>query len=96
MEIRLTTLARGARIFQKYLGTFKIINEKESKGKACGSQPCIAICNRRALTAVSLVSVDVGLIASEKPVKLRNLLWVPAIYVYWLIQMCIAGWAFLN
>ena len=49
-----------------------------------------------ALTAVSLVSVGVGLIASEKPVKLRNLLWVPAIYVYWLIQMCIAGWAFLK
>ena len=49
-----------------------------------------------ALTAVSLVSVGVGLIASEKPVKLRNLLWVPAIYGYWLIQMCIAGWAFLK
>jgi len=49
-----------------------------------------------ALTAVSLVSVGVGLIASEKPVKLRNLLWIPAIYVYWLIQMCIAGWAFLK
>jgi cellulose synthase/poly-beta-1,6-N-acetylglucosamine synthase-like glycosyltransferase len=49
-----------------------------------------------ALTAVSLASVGVGLIASEKPVKLRNLLWVPAIYGYWLIQMCIAGWAFLK
>jgi len=49
-----------------------------------------------ALTAVSLVSVGVGLIASEKPVKLRNLLWVPAIYACWLIQMCIAGWAFLK
>ncbi len=49
-----------------------------------------------ALTAVSLLSVGVGLTASEKPVKLRNLLWVPAIYVYWLIQMCIAGWAFLK
>jgi cellulose synthase/poly-beta-1,6-N-acetylglucosamine synthase-like glycosyltransferase len=49
-----------------------------------------------ALTAVSLVSVGFGLIASERPVKLRNLLWVPAIYGYWLIQMCIAGWAFLK
>jgi len=49
-----------------------------------------------ALTAVSLVSVGVGLVASEKPVKLRNLLWVPAVYVYWFIQMCIAGWAFLK
>jgi hypothetical protein len=49
-----------------------------------------------ALTAVSLFSVGVGLTVSEKPVKLRNLLWIPAIYVYWLIQMCIAGWAFLK
>ncbi|MGA3058976.1 MAG: glycosyltransferase family 2 protein [Candidatus Bathyarchaeia archaeon] len=49
-----------------------------------------------ALTAVSLVSVGFGLIASERPVKLRNLLWVPAIYGYWLIQMSIAGLAFLK
>ena len=49
-----------------------------------------------ALTAVSLVSLGIGLTASERPVKLRNLLWGPAIYVYWLIQMCIAGWAFLK
>jgi cellulose synthase/poly-beta-1,6-N-acetylglucosamine synthase-like glycosyltransferase len=48
------------------------------------------------LTAISLLSVGVGLTASEKPVKLRNLLWVPAIYAYWLIQLCIAGWAFLK
>ena len=49
-----------------------------------------------ALTAVSMLSAGVALTASEKPMKLRNLLWVPAIYVYWLIQMCIAGWAFLK
>ena len=49
-----------------------------------------------ALTAVSLISVGIGLIAVEKPVKLRNLIWVPAVYVYWFIQMCIAGWAFLK
>jgi cellulose synthase/poly-beta-1,6-N-acetylglucosamine synthase-like glycosyltransferase len=49
-----------------------------------------------ALTAVSLVSVGVGLMATERPLKLRNLLWIPAIYVYWLIQMCIAGWAFVK
>ena len=48
------------------------------------------------LTAVSLLSVGVALTASEKPVKLRNLLWVPAIYAYWFIQLCIAGWAFLK
>jgi cellulose synthase/poly-beta-1,6-N-acetylglucosamine synthase-like glycosyltransferase len=49
-----------------------------------------------ALTAVSLVSIAIGLIASEKPIKPKNILWIPSIYLYWLMQMCIAGWAFLK
>jgi hypothetical protein len=49
-----------------------------------------------ALTAVSLVSVGIALTASEKPIKLRNILWIPSIYIYWIIQMFIAGWAFLK
>ncbi len=49
-----------------------------------------------ALTAVSLFSIGIGLTASEKPIKIRNLLWIPLIYIYWLLQMCIAGWAFLK
>jgi cellulose synthase/poly-beta-1,6-N-acetylglucosamine synthase-like glycosyltransferase len=49
-----------------------------------------------ALTAVSLVSIGIALTASEKPIKLQNLLWIPSIYVYWLVQMFIAGWAFLK
>jgi len=49
-----------------------------------------------ALTAVSLISVGVGLAVSERPIRPRNLLWIPAIYVYWFIQQCIAGWAFLK
>jgi cellulose synthase/poly-beta-1,6-N-acetylglucosamine synthase-like glycosyltransferase len=49
-----------------------------------------------ALTAVSLVSVGIALTASEKPIKIRNILWIPSIYVYWIIQMFIAGWAFLK
>jgi cellulose synthase/poly-beta-1,6-N-acetylglucosamine synthase-like glycosyltransferase len=49
-----------------------------------------------ALTAVSLVSIGIGLVASEKPIKPQNILWVPFIYVYWLMQMFIAGWAFLK
>jgi len=48
------------------------------------------------LTAVSLISIGIALTASEKPIKLKNLLWIPSIYVYWLVQMVIAGWAFLN
>ena len=49
-----------------------------------------------ALTAVSLVSLGIALTASEKPIKKRNILWIPSIYVYWLFQMFIAGWAFLK
>jgi cellulose synthase/poly-beta-1,6-N-acetylglucosamine synthase-like glycosyltransferase len=49
-----------------------------------------------ALTAVSLVSIGVALAASEKPIKPQNILWIPFIYVYWLLQMFIAGWAFLK
>ena len=49
-----------------------------------------------ALTAFSLVSIGIALTASEKPIKLRNIIWIPSIYVYWLIQMFIAGWAFLK
>ncbi len=49
-----------------------------------------------ALTAVSLFSIGVGLTTAEKPIKLRNILWIPSIYVYWLLQMSIAGWAFLR
>jgi cellulose synthase/poly-beta-1,6-N-acetylglucosamine synthase-like glycosyltransferase len=49
-----------------------------------------------ALTAVSLVSIGVALIASEKPIKLGNIVWIPTIYLYWLMQMFIASWAFLN
>lgn len=48
------------------------------------------------LTAVSLASVGIALAASERPIKVRNLLWVPSVYGYWLIQNCIAGWAFLK
>ncbi len=49
-----------------------------------------------ALTAVSIFSIGIALAASEKPIRLRNILWIPFIYVYWLIQMFIAGWAFLK
>ena len=49
-----------------------------------------------ALTAASLVSIGIALTASERPIRLRNLLWIPSIYIYWLVQMFIAGWAFLK
>ena len=49
-----------------------------------------------ALTAVSMVSIGFALTMAEKPIKLRNLLWIPAVYAYWLIQMCIASLAFYK
>jgi hypothetical protein len=49
-----------------------------------------------ALTAVSLFSIGIALTASEKPVKPKNILWIPSIYLYWMMQMFIAGWAFLK
>jgi cellulose synthase/poly-beta-1,6-N-acetylglucosamine synthase-like glycosyltransferase len=49
-----------------------------------------------ALTAVSLVSIGIALTASERPIKFKNILWIPSIYVYWLIQIFIAGWAFTK
>lgn len=48
------------------------------------------------LTAVSLVSIGLALVASEKPIKKRNVLLVPSIYFYWMFQMFIAFWAFLK
>ena len=48
------------------------------------------------LTAVPLILVGTALAFMEKPVTIRNLLWVPFIYVYWFIQTVIAGWAFLQ
>ncbi len=48
------------------------------------------------LTAVSLVSIGLALVASEKPIKKRNVLLMPSIYFYWMFQMIIAFWAFLK
>ncbi len=48
-----------------------------------------------ALTAISLFSIGIALTASERPIKVRNILWIPSIYVYWLLQIFIAAWAFL-
>ncbi len=49
-----------------------------------------------ALTSVTLLSLGVSLVFVVKPVKVRNVLWVPFIYIYWLIQMAIAAAAFFQ
>jgi hypothetical protein len=47
-----------------------------------------------ALTAVSLISIGIALVASKthKPQTFSDTF----IYIYWLLQMFIAGWAFLK
>jgi len=48
------------------------------------------------LTTLPLILVGTALTFMEKPVTIRNLLWIPFIYFYWFIQTVIAGWAFLQ
>jgi cellulose synthase/poly-beta-1,6-N-acetylglucosamine synthase-like glycosyltransferase/glycosyltransferase involved in cell wall biosynthesis len=49
-----------------------------------------------ALTSLTLLSLGVSLVFLAKPVKLKNIFWVPFVYLYWLMQMTIASWAFLQ
>jgi cellulose synthase/poly-beta-1,6-N-acetylglucosamine synthase-like glycosyltransferase len=48
------------------------------------------------LTSVTLISLGVSMALLEKPVKFRNVLWIPFIYGYWYMQMLIASWAFIK
>jgi len=48
------------------------------------------------LTSVTLVALGISMVFSVKPIKAKNILWVPFIYGYWFIQMIIASWAFLQ
>jgi cellulose synthase/poly-beta-1,6-N-acetylglucosamine synthase-like glycosyltransferase/glycosyltransferase involved in cell wall biosynthesis len=48
------------------------------------------------LTSLTLISLGVSMAFFEKPIKLRNVLWIPFIYGYWFVQMFIAFWAFLQ
>jgi cellulose synthase/poly-beta-1,6-N-acetylglucosamine synthase-like glycosyltransferase/glycosyltransferase involved in cell wall biosynthesis len=49
-----------------------------------------------ALTTVTLLSLGISMVFMVKPVKPKNILWIPFIYMYWFMQMTIAGWAFLT
>jgi cellulose synthase/poly-beta-1,6-N-acetylglucosamine synthase-like glycosyltransferase len=49
-----------------------------------------------ALTSVTLLSLGVSMAFMVKPMKPKNILWIPFIFAYWFIQMTIAGWAFLT
>ena len=45
------------------------------------------------LVSVTLVLVGLGLVCVSKPHRVRNLLWVPFIYLYWMLQTFIAAYA---
>ena len=48
------------------------------------------------LTAVTLLLIGVSLVFMDKPISLKNILWMPFIYFYWVLQVAIAGWALLQ
>ena len=48
-----------------------------------------------ALTLTTLLSIGMALFLQEKPRSLRNMAWIPFIYLYWLLQTSIACWALL-
>ena len=48
------------------------------------------------LVTVTLILIGLGLVFVSKPHKLRNLLWVPFIYLYWMLQTVIAAYALVQ
>jgi cellulose synthase/poly-beta-1,6-N-acetylglucosamine synthase-like glycosyltransferase len=48
------------------------------------------------LTSFTLLSLGFSLVLLMKPVQFKNILWIPFIFIYWFLQMGIAGRAFLQ
>ena len=48
------------------------------------------------LIVVLLAAAGVAMVYGTKPRKIRNLLWIPFIYVYWSVQNFIAFYALLQ
>ena len=48
------------------------------------------------LTSTTLFSIGAALALMEKPARVKNLIWIPFIYVFWLLETIIAGGAFLQ
>jgi cellulose synthase/poly-beta-1,6-N-acetylglucosamine synthase-like glycosyltransferase len=48
------------------------------------------------LTLVLLVAAGAAMIYGKKPRRIRNLLWVPFVFLYWIIQNFIASYALLQ
>ena len=48
------------------------------------------------LMAATLLLRGILILVSTKPVKIRNLIWIPLVYGYWILQAVIAARAFLQ
>jgi len=48
------------------------------------------------LTSLTLLLIGLLLAYSEKPFRFRNLIWLPIIYLYWLLQSFISCWALFQ
>ncbi|MEM4853283.1 MAG: hypothetical protein QXQ60_06935, partial [Thermofilum sp.] len=49
-----------------------------------------------ALNVASLLSVSLALSLSEKPFRLRNLAWIPFIYLYWFTLTAVSFFSLLE
>lgn len=49
-----------------------------------------------ALTSVTLISLGLAMVFFNKPIKIKNAVWIPFVYLYWTFQMLIAAWALLQ
>ncbi len=48
------------------------------------------------LTSITLVSLGVTFAFLAKPIRVRNIFWVPFVFAYWFLQMFIAAKAFFQ
>lgn len=48
------------------------------------------------LTTVTLIVTGVALVYVTRPIRLRNLLWLPFIHLYWTLQCALTFYAFLQ
>jgi len=48
------------------------------------------------LTGVTLASLGLSLTLYKSPITPENLVWIPFIYFYWLLQTVVAAWSLLQ
>jgi cellulose synthase/poly-beta-1,6-N-acetylglucosamine synthase-like glycosyltransferase len=48
------------------------------------------------LTTFTLLTAGIALIYATKPMRVKNILWLPFVYVYWSLQCVLTAYAFLQ